>query len=204
MNGSVYLIKNSANGKVYVGQTIQPVERRFKQHLKLPKASQKQLIYKAIQKYGKDKFSYEILIEGIDNYKDLNELEEFYITKYNSMIPNGYNMCPGGQKWRRVPKLSPEQLTGVPAMYEKGMSSREIGAFYNIGHQAILKTLKRNNIAVRERNEKLPDRTSKLTKEIMEELYIEKRMKMKDIAELLNVNVATVNRAKRRYNLKRI
>lgn len=43
MNGSVYLIKNSANGKVYVGQTIQPVERRFKQHLKLPKASQTQV-----------------------------------------------------------------------------------------------------------------------------------------------------------------
>lgn len=204
MNGSVYLIKNSVNGKVYVGQTIQPVERRFKQHLKLPKASQKQLIYKAIKKYGKDKFSYEILIEGIDNYKDLNELEELYIIKYDSMIPNGYNLCPGGQKWRRIPKLSPEQLVDVPAMYEKGMSSREIGAFYNIGHHAILKTLKNNNIVVRERTDKLPDRTSKITKEIMEELYIEKRMKMKDIAELLNVNVATVNRAKRRYNLKRI
>lgn len=204
MNGSIYLIKNSANGKVYVGQTIQPVERRFKQHLKLPKASQRQLIYKAIDKYGKDKFSYEILIEGIDNYKDLNELEELYIIKYNSMVPNGYNLCPGGQKWRRVPELSPEQLSGVPAMYEKGMSSREIGAFYNIGHHAILKTLKNNNIEVRERTDKLPDRTSKITKEIMEELYIEKRMRMKDIAELLNVNVATVNRAKRRYNLKRI
>ena len=37
----------------------------------------------------------------------------------------------------------------------------------------------------------------------MIDLYINKRMKMKDIAELLNVNVKTVNLAKRRYNLSR-
>ena len=204
MNGSIYLIKNSANGKVYVGQTIQPVERRFKQHLKLPKASQKQLIYKAIQKYGKDKFSYEILIEGIDNYKDLNELEEFYITKYNSMIPNGYNMCPGGQKWRRTPVFADGQEIEVIQKYKDGMTSRELADAYNVSKRCVLDTLKRNGCQARYKANKLPDRTSKITKELMEDLYLNKRMKMKDIAQLLNVDVRTVNRAKNRYSLERI
>ena len=38
----------------------------------------------------------------------------------------------------------------------------------------------------------------------MEDLYLNKRMKMKDIAQLLNVDVRTVNRAKNRYSLERI
>src|SRR5699024_11954771 len=63
MNGSIYLIKNEVNNKMYIGQTIQPVEKRFKQHLKLLKTNEKQAISKAIKSIGKDKFSYEILAD---------------------------------------------------------------------------------------------------------------------------------------------
>ena len=53
------------------------------------------LITKAIIKYGDDKFK----IEEIDTAKDINELNEkeiFYIKKYNSVSPNGYNISLGG------------------------------------------------------------------------------------------------------------
>ena len=117
MNGSIYLIKNSKNNKVYIGQTTQGAETRFKQHLKLQKSNEKQAISKAIKSIGKENFSYETLITGITTYEELNELEELYIQKYNSMVPNGYNLCPGGQKWRRTPKFTKEQEIEVVEKY---------------------------------------------------------------------------------------
>lgn len=204
MNGSIYLIKNEVNDKMYIGQTIQPVEKRFKQHLKLLKSSEKQAIHKAIKSIGKDRFSYEILATGIESYEKLNELEEFYIKQYNTLSPFGYNLCPGGRKWRRTSAFSKDDENEIISMYEKGMSTREIGKLYSVSHHSILGVLHRNNVKTRSKNHKLPDRTSKITLEIMEELYVQKGMKMKDIAEELNVNVRTVNRAKRRYNLQRI
>lgn len=98
MNGEIYILKNKINNKVYIGQTTQGSKVRFKQHLKLLKSNQTQLIHKAIKKYGKENFYYEVLYENIDNYEQLNKLEEECILKYNSLTPNGYNMCPGGQK----------------------------------------------------------------------------------------------------------
>lgn len=204
MNGSVYLIRNSKNSKVYIGQTIQKVEERFKQHLKLLKTNKNQAISKAIKKLGKENFSFEALETGVETYEKLNEVEEFYISKYNSVSPHGYNLCPGGQKWRRTPELTKEQEIDIVKRYQEGITSREIADIYSLSKRCILNVLKRQNCQARPKTHKLPNRSSKLTKELMEDLYMNKRMKMKDIAELLNVNVCTVNRAKRRYNLERI
>lgn len=49
-------------------------------------------IHLAINKYGKDKFFYEILEENIRNY---NEREVYWIQHYNSITPNGYNILDG-------------------------------------------------------------------------------------------------------------
>lgn len=58
MNGKIYVIENSVNNKLYVGQTTQLVEDRFKQHLKSSNSNSnnKQLIHKAICKHGKENF----------------------------------------------------------------------------------------------------------------------------------------------------
>ena len=65
MNGSIYLIKNDVNDKVYIGQTIQQVETRFKQHLRLNKSNKRQAIFKAIESIGKEHFSYVVLESNI-------------------------------------------------------------------------------------------------------------------------------------------
>ena len=149
MNGSIYIIKNSKNSKVYIGQTIQDVKQRFKQHLKLQKSNKNQVIYKAIQSIGKENFSYETLKTGVETYKELNELEQYYIDKYNSIVPNGYNLCPGGQKWRRKPKFTKEQEVGIVQKYQDGMTSRELADAYNVSKRCILDALKRNDCQVR-------------------------------------------------------
>lgn len=204
MNGSIYLIKNSINSKVYVGQTVQETEKRFEQHLKLLKSNKNQAIHKAIKSMGKEKFSFEIIKTEITSYEELNKLEEFFINKFNSIVPNGYNLCPGGQKWRRVHEFSDELEAKIASEYKSGKTSRNLAEIYNCSKFCILSILKRQRCQTRSKAVSLPNRTSKLTEELMKDLYLNKRMKIKDIAELLNVNVRTVNRAKNRYNLKRI
>lgn len=87
MSIGIYKIENLINGKVYIGQSIH-IERRWMEHCQ---SSSHSLIGKAIQKYGKENFSFQILEETTD-LNQLNELESNYIKKFNSIVPNGYNI----------------------------------------------------------------------------------------------------------------
>jgi hypothetical protein len=82
----IYKIENLINGKVYIGQSIH-IERRWQEHCQ---PSSRSLIGKAIQKYGKEHFTFQVLDECSEEY--LDELEERYISVYNSVVPNGYNI----------------------------------------------------------------------------------------------------------------
>lgn len=94
---SVYKITNLVNGKIYIGQTINSVDSRFKQHLyQATRENKGSAIYAAISKYGKDNFVVESLVSGDYSKVELNELEAFYIKKYESLYPKGYNLQTGG------------------------------------------------------------------------------------------------------------
>lgn len=202
MNGKIYIINNIKTKKSYIGQTIQDVSKRFKQHLKLSKSSSKQLIYKSILKYGKENFKCEILKDNIDNYSDLNYWEEYFIKEKNTLSPQGYNLCPGGQKYRRKPIINESQKNYIIKMYLDGNSTRYIGNKIGHGHGTILRVLRENNIELRKKNYKLPDRTSKINKEILSDLYNKNLSNLK-IAKILNVNEKTIRRAIKRFNLNR-
>lgn len=88
----IYIIKNDINTKVYIGQSLDAKER-FKSHCK--KNYDNSLIDKAIQKYGKEHFWFEILESQIENY---NEREKYWIKYYNSLKPFGYNILTGGEE----------------------------------------------------------------------------------------------------------
>lgn len=81
----IYKITNKVNGKSYIGQSIN-IERRFREHCNRCE----QQIDQAIQKYGIDNFSFDIIEECLP--EELNDREFFWITKENTIIPNGYNM----------------------------------------------------------------------------------------------------------------
>ena len=205
MNGKIYVIRNTANNKVYVGQTIQSVEDRFTQHKKLCKSNKNQLIYKAFVKYGKACFYVEEVESGIATYKELNQKEAHYIQFFHSMEPNGYNLNPGGNFWRRRPSLSESEEKEVIKLYlEDEMSQRAIASMYGVSHNAIGKALKRHGVKSREKVCHLPDRTSVITESDLRKMYLVEKMMMKDIAAHYGVDVRTVNRAKNKYNLKRI
>lgn len=207
MNGSVYIIKNKCNNKTYIGQTTQSVDERFKQHLKLLKSSKKQLIYKAIKKYGKENFYCEVLATNINSLDELNRLEEYYIRKYSTVAPNGYNLCYGGNQPRNSVVFSKEEESNMITMYKNGCSTRKIAEEFGISRLRISKILKNNNCEIRKRSCNLPDKSSKLTKEILIELFINQNMSAKKIAEIFNVSDCTVRRrilklGLREYNTK--
>ena len=93
--GSIYKITNTVNGKAYIGQTIHDaVKGRINDHLNQTQNGSR-MIKRAIKKYGKASFTYEILHDGIIP-EFLDDLEIEAITKFNTVAPNGYNLTTGG------------------------------------------------------------------------------------------------------------
>lgn len=90
MEHYIYKITNKINGKCYVGRTMQQPSQRWKQH-KLGMGDGKLMpIHLALSKYGSDNFDYEV-IHTCDENKVIYA-EVFYINKYNSLAPYGYNL----------------------------------------------------------------------------------------------------------------
>ena len=86
----IYKITNIQNNKVYIGQTIRPIEQRFHRHLSDALNNILDTHFaRAIRKYGKDSF----IIEEIDTAQtqdELNQKEQYWIRYYNS-VKDGYN-----------------------------------------------------------------------------------------------------------------
>lgn len=91
--GTIYKISNDINDKVYIGQTVQPLIRRWQSHCSSCKVLDTHF-YRAMRLYGIEHF----FIEAIElNVPDnlLNEREQYWISYYNS-YHNGYNSTIGG------------------------------------------------------------------------------------------------------------
>lgn len=96
---SIYKIVNQVNGKVYIGITNNPT-RRHKRHIADSKILNTPL-YKAMRKYGSDKFETNIIYQSLDKEHTLKCMENYFITEYNSYIGHrnghGYNVTLGGE-----------------------------------------------------------------------------------------------------------
>jgi group I intron endonuclease len=91
----IYKITNLVNGKVYIGQTVQKNPKmRWYDHCAKARRGVNQPLPNAINKYGVDKFSWEI-IDTATSLEALNELEKQYVEKYNA-INEGYNIREAG------------------------------------------------------------------------------------------------------------
>lgn len=84
------------NNKKYVGQTRRKLNQRLYQHQYYCKHWDF-LLYRAIRKYGWNNIKIEVVEDNINDLNVLNEKETFYILKYDTFKPNGYNMDLGGK-----------------------------------------------------------------------------------------------------------
>lgn len=97
--GEIYIIKNFANGKYYVGQTVQSSQERFSQHIREAYAEHRKeynyCLSRAIRKYGKESFDFAILADRVP-LEILSLVEEHYIDMYMTTNPKyGYNTSIG-------------------------------------------------------------------------------------------------------------
>lgn len=91
----------SPSGKQYIGQTIGSLNSRAKNTINGSGYKKCTLFWKAINKYGWQKFAVNILEEV--PYSELNNREQYYIEKYNTLAPNGYNLTYGGDGGKKIP-----------------------------------------------------------------------------------------------------
>jgi group I intron endonuclease len=90
--GYIYQIINRITNHSYVGQTTQDLNERWRQHKKTK--TNCRYLKAALNKYGIENFDFKLICIGFDS--NLNDLEIFYINKFNSIAPNGYNLRSGG------------------------------------------------------------------------------------------------------------
>ncbi len=96
--GIIYKCTNKINNKIYIGQTSRTVNERKDEHLNESfKKLSKTHFHRALRKYGIENFIWKKLENVM--IENLNEKEEYYIKKYDS-LKNGYNMTINGYNLR--------------------------------------------------------------------------------------------------------
>lgn len=99
----IYQIRNSMNGKVYIGQTISPINKRWSEH---QSALQRGCHYNAhLQRawmtYGSGSFALSV-IDRAETLDELNAKEVHHIAIQNAFDPeHGYNKATGGKNYTR-------------------------------------------------------------------------------------------------------
>ena len=93
----IYKVTNIKTNKEYIGYTKFTGEYRFTQHISESNYQRKSILHDSIRKYGKENFVLEILEESSDPIYLHQIRENYWIQKYNTLAPNGYNIQPGGE-----------------------------------------------------------------------------------------------------------
>jgi group I intron endonuclease len=93
MDIQIYKWTCSITGKSYIGQTSDG-ERREYAHFNCARngcvdCDHSSLFHEAIRKYGEENFDKEIL--ELTDQDRANEIEDYFITAYDTLMPNGYN-----------------------------------------------------------------------------------------------------------------
>lgn len=190
MNGFIYIIKNTINNKVYIGQTRTSVNQRWSEHLRHAKYGD-QVINRAMRKYGIDKFYIETL--EICDIKVLDEREMYYIDLYNSTDKSkGYNVSLGGNtpKFKRK-VLSISELINLYVQEE--FTLEEIAKKFNVSRYIISTELKNAGVSIRDRHQSA-EKVSKVDSNLIEEALI-KTGSLRKAAKYLGIKYSTFRKA---------
>lgn len=210
MTGYIYCHISPSN-KAYIGQTTTSLEHRFNNgnnYISSP------VFWKAIQKYGWDSFKHIILhiVEAEDKISlldKLNLLEREEIIKYNSVVPNGYNIELGGGQGR-VPKEKSMQISRtslgdkVPTHEDlnelyvnQRLTLKQVGEKLELSENTISKWLKWYGIPINHEHRK----STLISKEELKKLYINQNLTQQQCADYLKVNPARISQLISEYNL---
>lgn len=92
----IYLVTNTVNGKLYVGQTVKTPKARWAEHVRDSRRGCPFLFHRAIRKYGASAFEIQEVATAT-NQTQLDQLETSWIQQLDTMSPSGYNTKLGRQ-----------------------------------------------------------------------------------------------------------
>jgi hypothetical protein len=189
--GSIYIIRNKVNNKVYIGQTTQRIGVRWSQHLYKSKFNTLK-IHVAMRELGKENFYYEVLENDVSVEK-LGDREKEYIILYDS-IKNGYNKEIGGYGGLDLP------LGKIKEMYLNGMTLKQIGIEFGCDRDAISLRLSSMGIEIRDWN---ASQRINITENDLRELYITKFLTTPEIAEMYHTSHQTILKYLNKYGIEK-
>lgn len=197
MDGFIYIIKNTINSKVYIGQTRTSVEQRWKEHLRHAQYGD-QVINKAMRKYGINKFYIETL--EICSIELLDYREMYYIELYNSTDKSkGYNVSIGGNTPRFKRKtLSISDL--VDLYVNKQFTLEDIASKFEVSRYIISSELKNAGVNIRDRHES-SSRFNKISKGILIEA-LKATSSIRKAAKYANIPYSTFRKACNYYHIE--
>lgn len=130
----IYKITNTINGNCYIGQSVN-IQERWKHHRYPSRGSSHYPLYLAFDKYGIDKFTFEVIEEC--RPEELDEKEIFYIEKFDS-YNHGYNQTKGGSAGGHIVKLSEEDITIIyDLLANSSMPQKDIAQMFGVGEDTI-------------------------------------------------------------------
>lgn len=183
----IYLFTNKTNGKQYVGQTVRDFKVRLQEHLR----KQDIIFDKALNKYGIDNFEYDI-IDQAETIEELNAKEIFWINKLNSITPNGYNQCCGGENTLGFKHREDSRRKMSLVKRKKGSMKGKNNHYYGKKHSP--EVLQKMKDAWTEERKQLASERSKA----MDRSYLFVKVKNVDTGEIFN----SVKEAAAAYGLK--
>lgn len=182
--GIIYKVRNKINGKLYIGQTIGPLNRRLLAHKNeaYNNPSKGCPFHLAIVKYGFNNFEAEVLEEVKTEL--LNEREIYWIDYYNS-YRNGYNATLGGQGGRVY------SAKDVLPYWNNGYGSLEISKLTGINIHTVSNLLLDGGITALELKERHYKKASDANRKYPYEVYLNywnDGMTIKEISDILEIN----------------
>lgn len=186
----IYKITNNINNKIYIGKTVETVEKRWKEHIvdSKKKTCKNRPLYQAINKYGIEHFSIEE-IEEVQNEILLNERERFWIEYFGS-FKNGYNATLGGDGKSYI------DYDLVVATYRETQNENKTAKIMNIHPSTVSYILKAKKEPILTRVEATSKATSKIVNQYTKEgQYIQSFPSARSAAEALGKTTATSNGA---------
>jgi group I intron endonuclease len=215
----IYLIRNLINGKIYVGQTMQGLSKRMKQHAYEASRRCAYFLERAIAKWGKENFTIESLIEGIDSWQEANRLETYWIKELKSNDRSiGYNLSEGGEGIRdetgevrrklsaslkkhygENPKANPAYRHDVPTddllrMHKEGVPIETMAGKYGVSISLIYRRFKKLDVPL--------SRNMKNLEEDIRRLYCEDKYTTTEIAAILDISPSKAHQSLARQGVE--
>lgn len=152
----IYKINNVLNDKVYIGKTLlEKPEDRWKIHCKDYKKekNENRPLYLAMNKYGIEKFSFEVIEEvSLDIVND----KEIYWIEYYRSFKNGYNATIGGDGTHYI------DYDVVIETYKQLGQIKKVSEHMNIDPGTIRRILNTSNIKIKSSQEIALETTGKI------------------------------------------